>query len=258
MCRLLAYVGPPVAASTVVLDPPHSLLTQCTAARLQTSGCENPDGWGIGWYTPDRVEPHRYRTTQPLTADEAGRRDLATIVSGRFLAHIRHKSPGSPTEEAGNAPFVEGRWMFAHNGFVEGYRQGRREELRAEVSPARRRALSGDADSEVLFALVLDRLDAGDAPLHAVRNVVESIGEGRYNMVLTDGTQLVACRWDNSLYVRRDDPVAGALVIASEPYDDEPGWHPVPDRSFLGMDDTGLTITPPGSPFDATTVEALP
>jgi gamma-glutamyl hercynylcysteine S-oxide hydrolase len=77
-------------------------------------------------------------------------------------------------------------------------------------------------------------------------------------MVLTDGARLVACRWDNSLYVRRNDPVAGAVVIASEPYDDEPGWQPVPDRSFVGMDDTGLTITPPGSPFDATTVEALP
>ena len=71
--------------------------------------------------------------------------------------------PGSPTEVAGNAPFVSGRWLFAHNGFVDGFRDGRarRAVRRSSRRPGRRRC-AGDADSEVLFGLILDRLDAGE------------------------------------------------------------------------------------------------
>jgi len=243
MCRLLAYVGPSVAASSLVVDPPFSLLHQCTAAREQTSGRENPDGWGIGWYrAPGR--PERYRTDVPMPMDEAGRDRLGGIVSGHLLAHVRHKSPGSPTEVAGNAPFREGPWLFAHNGFVEGYRDGRRDELRARLSPARRAALAGDADSEVLFGLLLDRIDDGADPTDAVGEVVGSLGAGKYNLVLTDGQRLIACRWGNSLHVRRDRPVAGGRIVASEPYDDEPDWEAVADRSLVVVERDDLTIVP--------------
>jgi glutamine amidotransferase len=40
--------------------------------------------------------------------------------------------------------------------------------------------------------------------------------------------------------LRRDDGV----VVASEPYDDDPAWEEVPDRHLVEVDrDTGLTLT---------------
>ncbi len=257
MCRMLAYVGPPVAASTLVIDPPWSLLRQCTAAREQSSGCDNPDGWGIGWY-PSPGAPVRYRTTTPMPDDEEGQVRLADLESGHFVAHVRLKSPGSPVEVAGNAPFVEGRWMFAHNGHVEGFRQGRREQLRAELSPVRRAALAGDADSEVLFGLVCDAIDGGADPVDAVRRVIGRAGAGNYNLILTDGERLLACRWGNSLYLRRDHPVAGAALVASEPHDDEPGWEPVPDRSLVVIEGTRVATVAIGTPLEPTPMEVLP
>ncbi|MGZ4710322.1 MAG: class II glutamine amidotransferase [Acidimicrobiales bacterium] len=249
MCRLLAYWGAPVPVADLVVRSAHSLLRQCTDARRQSSGCENPDGWGIGWYVPGQPDPFRYRSATPMPLDHDGVAALDGLESPRFVAHVRHKSPGSPTEVAGNAPFVSGRWLFAHNGFVEGFRDGRRDQLFAQLSPARQEALQGDADSELLFGLILDRLDAGEDAAVALAVVLEplvAIG-GRYNVVLTDGEQLLATCLGNSLFLRfLPWPIGN--VIASEPYDDAPvvpmghhaeagEWQQLTDGTLVELDD---------------------
>ncbi len=131
MCRLLAYWGPPVPATELVVDPPHSLLVQCTAPpAARASGHVNPDGWGIAWYddapAPTRTATGALPLGVPCPTTSTAWPELAEVTAGRFLAHVRHKSPGSPTEVAGNAPFVRGSLAFAHNGFVAGYRGRRR------------------------------------------------------------------------------------------------------------------------------------
>ncbi len=258
MCRLLAYWGPAVPVADLLVAPDHSLLVQCSASRLQTSGTVNPDGWGIAWYDDDPAAalagtPHRYRSATSMPDDAAGLAELAARRAGRFVAHVRHKSPGSPTEVAGNAPFVSGRIAFAHNGFVAGYRQGRREQLRARLRPQTAATLRSDADSEVLFGLVLDRLADGQDLTGAVADLVLELARpeldgqaprpdepgpgdlplGKYNLVLTDGHELVATRWGNSLFLRHDVPQPGAVIVASEPYDDDPDWVEVPDHTLV-------------------------
>jgi glutamine amidotransferase len=39
--------------------------------------------------------------------------------------------------------------------------------------------------------------------------------------------------------LRRDD----GLVLASEPYDDQPGWEDVPDRHLIEVTADGVTLT---------------
>jgi glutamine amidotransferase len=34
------------------------------------------------------------------------------------------------------------------------------------------------------------------------------------------------------------------VVLASEPYDDDPDWQEVPDRHLVDVDDNGVTLTP--------------
>ena len=42
-----------------------------------------------------------------------------------------------------------------------------------------------------------------------------------------NGSQLLATTWGDTLSVlRRDD----GMVLASEPYDDDPAWEEIPDR----------------------------
>ena len=143
-----------------------------------------------------------------------------------------------------NAPFVSGPWLFSLNGAVGGFRKGVDEQLRAKLSPKRLAGIEGDSDSEVLFALTLDRLDAGDPPGAALASVVETvtaITKARLNLLLTDGHELAATRYGNSLFAR-------PTIVVSEPLDDEPGWIEVPDHSLVSVtadaDGATPTITP--------------
>ena len=61
MCRLMAYIGPPVLVADVVLWPDRSIIKQSYDARERKMdanlpshlayGNLNGDGFGIGWYT---------------------------------------------------------------------------------------------------------------------------------------------------------------------------------------------------------------
>ncbi|HZB30561.1 MAG TPA: class II glutamine amidotransferase, partial [Streptosporangiaceae bacterium] len=106
-------------------------------------------------------------------------------------------------------------------------------------------------DSALLFALAVRAWRSG-APLgDGLAEVVTTVADltgGRYNLLAADGgSALAATRWGDTLYVRES---AGTVVIASEPYDDEPGWREVPDRSMVTVARAGpagapaITITP--------------
>ncbi len=236
MCRHLAYLGTPVALSTVLFDAAHALAEQSRVPRHQPPGRINPDGWGVAWYadeggstTPIRSGPDRYRSTTSIWSDDVfsdGARRAGTIVAAARLA-----SPGTALDVHNNAPFVSGHWSFSLNGY--GFRDDREPKLRAALSPARRAALEGDADSEVLFGLVLDRIDQGADATSALLDVtalVEPDDDMNLNLLLADGATITATAWGNSLFAY---DAADRFVVASEPLDDDPAWRPVPDRSAV-------------------------
>lgn len=237
MCRLLAYLGPETSLASLVLDPPFCLLRQSYAPRFQQRGRFNADGFGVGWYDPSvRPEPALYRRATPLWSDRSFASLAPLVRAGVVLASVRNATPPSPTEETSTPPYTSGPWLFAHNGEVNGFPHGGRARLLEGISPLRASGIEGTADSEVLFAMVLDRLDAGEAPAEALVGVVDTVlsGQGgRLNMVLTDGQHLAATSCGDSLYVREPAQGTGGLIVASEPFDDEPQWREVPDGSIV-------------------------
>ena len=248
MCRHLAYVGPSVTLEKLIVKPTHSLLQQSFAPRFQTHGTINADGFGVGWYDRDkRVEPARYRTTRQIWADLSFASIAGLVSSNAVLAAVRSASPGMPVEETSTPPFTEGPWLFSHNGFVPGFRTGVGRELRRKVSETRALGIAGATDSELLFALVLDRLDAGTPPADALVSViglVEELTTARLNLLLTDGERIAATACRNSLFVFDDRQLTGAVVVASEPYDDDAGWEAVKDGSVVELGDDKLEVRP--------------
>ncbi len=244
MCRHLAYLGPQVPLGSLLVDPPWALFQQSWAPRQQQCGVVNADGFGVGWYAGDDPVPARYRRDRPIWADDAFA-DLARVVrSGAFLAAVRSASPGMAAGETAAAPFTRGRWLFSHNGVIKGYPEAGAA-LAASLPAERLLALEASTDSALLWALVSDRLESGAGlgeSLVGVVAEVEAHCEARLNLLLTDGRQIAATSAGNSLAVLRS---GASVVVASEPYDDDPTWITVPDRSLVVASVTdGVAVTP--------------
>ncbi|MGH9154309.1 MAG: ergothioneine biosynthesis protein EgtC [Acidimicrobiales bacterium] len=242
MCRFTAYLGPPVTLAALLIDPPSSLLHQSWAPRRQVSGVVNADGFGVGWWDhARRPEPARYRSPRPMWSDASFASLAGVVSSGGVLAAVRSATPGLGVEESATPPFTDGPWLFAHNGSVTGFRDGAASRLRRSLTERRDAGIAGPSDSEVLFAMVLDRLDSGSPPGDALAATVKTVAAeagGRLNMVLGDGHSIHAVVWGDSMSARRGDD--GSTVVASEPSDDDDRWRPVPDASLVEAGDGTL------------------
>ena len=242
MCRHVASTGWSVRVSDVLLDAPHALTKQVRTPRHQLPGVTNEDGWGLAWWEGTTLRHHR--STMPLTDDHDGHALARAVATGPFIAAVRRASPGSALVETGNAPFVGDGLAFSLNGFVGGFHHHAGAALRGAMG--RHHDLAGDTDTEVLFALVRDRLDAGSDPptalAAAVERALEVAGDqpSRLNLLLTDGAGIWATRRSNSLFtLRRAD---GSVAVASEPWDDDPAWAEVPDFSIVTATTAGVEV----------------
>ncbi|MBY8874731.1 ergothioneine biosynthesis protein EgtC [Micromonospora sp. PLK6-60] len=258
MCRHLAYLGPPVSLRTLLFDPPYSLLRQSWSPRdMRGGGTINADGFGVGWYPREPApgprrgpeagparggEPVRYRRGTPIWSDPTLPELAVATVSGAVLAAVRSATVGMPVTATAAAPFAEGRWLFSHNGVVRGWPDSVAA-LAAGLPVRDLLTLDAPTDSALLWALVRHRLRAGASPAEAVADTVAAVGAAapgsRLNLLLTDGDTVVASVAGHALSVRAG---ADAVLVASEPLDDEPGWQAVPEGRLVVATAAGARI----------------
>jgi glutamine amidotransferase len=223
--------------ASLLYDPPHSLVRQSWAPRQQRFGTINADGYGVGWYQPSiRPEPARFRRAGPMWADRSLASLARVVCSATIVASVRSATPPAPSEETGAAPFTAGPWLFSLNGVVADDLVA----LRSGISAPRQAAIEGASDSEVLFAVLLDRLDrldAGETPGDAIAEVLASVS-GRLNLLLCDADSVWATASGDSLWWRPMAPTAAAgpgFIVASEPLDDDSTWTSVADGTLLSV-----------------------
>jgi glutamine amidotransferase len=243
MCRHLAYAGRPIRVGELVSEPPFALVRQAWAPRRQTHGIMNVDGFGLGWYVDGDPEPARHRGAGPVWADETWADLARTVRTTAFLAAVRSATKGMVGAQAAAAPFRSGRWLFSHNGALAGWPHSGAD-LVKELDGARLLRIEAPTDSALLWALTLERLERGlslgEALLDVVRRAAGACG-GRISLLLTDGSTIAGIAWGASLCWRR---LEGGVVVASEPYDDDPGWHDVPEHHLIAATaETAPTIT---------------
>ncbi|WP_409332773.1 ergothioneine biosynthesis protein EgtC [Trujillonella humicola] len=230
MCRHLGWLGRPRTLASLVLDQPSSLLVQSYAPRRQRYGTVNADGWGVGFFVPDRPEPARWRSARPLWGDPSFASVAPVLRSGCVVAAVRSATVGMPLEESAAAPFTDGRALLSHNGRVD----------RAVLPPVR--DAESTVDSALLAALAFDR--GLDALAATVAEVGAADPSARLNLLAADGTRLLATTWGDTLSVL----VTGeGTALASEPWDDDPAWRDLPDRHLVEVTPDGLTLTPIGA-----------
>ncbi|HWD76476.1 MAG TPA: class II glutamine amidotransferase [Solirubrobacteraceae bacterium] len=253
MCRLFGMSAGPerVQATFWLLEAPNSLAQQSH---------REPDGTGLGTYDPDG---RPIVSKQPLAAyeDQEFARAARSVASKTFVAHVRYASTGSLTPQ-NTHPFQQRDRLFAHNGVIE--ELGR---LERELGDAMK-LVEGDTDSERFFALITREIerrgDVSDAIAAACCWVAENLPLLALNLVLISDSDLWALRYPDThelhvlersaggpdgsrrldhstarrrIKVRSDDlATSPAVVIASEPMDDDPGWRPVASGELLHVD----------------------
>ncbi|AMO59194.1 TIGR03442 family protein [Mycolicibacterium phlei] len=225
MCRHLGWLGAPVSVASLVLDPPNGLLVQSYSPRRQKHGLMNADGWGVGFF--DGQTPRRWRSASPIWGDASLASVAPALRSGCVVAAVRSASVGMPIEASAAAPFTDGRWLLSHNGLVD----------RAVLPPST--TAESTNDSALLAALIFER--GLDALADTVVEVGEADPDARLNILAADGTRMLATTWGDTLSVLRR---ADGVVLASEPYDDDPAWRDIPDRHLVEVAGANVALTP--------------
>ncbi|HYS82371.1 MAG TPA: class II glutamine amidotransferase [Anaeromyxobacteraceae bacterium] len=149
-----------MGALFAVLQSDPNLLP-CQVSRLEghvalREGDRLPDAYGFGYYKGNDVllgkRPSGAPSTFTLTQLAGG------IESEAVVAHARVATVGAQKDE-NTHPFRFRRWLFAHDGTVEAFRDVK-PRLLAALPEFLRRQVEGDTDSEHAFMLFLKHLRA--------------------------------------------------------------------------------------------------
>jgi predicted glutamine amidotransferase len=270
MCRWLAYSGSPVNLEELLFKPQNSLVVQSKHSHLGAT-TTNGDGFGVGWYGAAST-PGVFRSTEPAWNDRNLRELSAHASSGRVFAHIR-ASTGSAVQQTNCHPFRRGRWLWMHNGFLDGFATMKRD-LAMAVDPSLFHEIEGSTDSEMLFYLALTFGLESDPPTAVARAVglVEATGARhgiahpvQMTVATTDGDTTWAFRYSTEGRSRSlfhstdvstlrhqypDNPVLHVLsdnarLVVSEPLGDLVGaWREVPESSCLVVHGGGEDLHP--------------
>jgi len=279
MCRFIGYLGKEILLANLLFHPENSLIRQSYKSKERREPL-NGDGFGLGWYSADgTVDPCVFKSISPAWSNSNLLNIAEHVRSGCFFAHIRAASPGMAVAESNCHPFQIGRYLWMHNGSIQGFKHIRRR-LCNSLSEDLYDAIAGTTDSEHAFAVFLtllgDTADPSPSDLCSVLTTtiwqleewVRQAGEtgpSIYNFAVTDGKNMATVRYVSdpqlepiSLYfskrgayrcsdgkpeIAENDTKDSGIIVASERLTgDKNDWVRVAPNHVLTVDTT-LTAT---------------
>ena len=241
-----------VRATFWLLEAPDSLALQSR---------RNPDGYGIATFEEDG-SPEIHKRPAAAYEDELFARMAREEESSTFLAHIRYASTGGLAVQ-NTHPFEQDGRVFAHNGYVGGL-----DALESRLGDAYRELVGGDTDSERFFALITSEIRARgteEGIVAAVRWVARELPLYSINLIFATPRDLWALRYPETNPLRMMERAIGgptgsrhldaassagtvrvrsrglaeqaAVIFASEPMDEDPGWRSLESGELVHVDD---------------------
>jgi glutamine amidotransferase len=238
MCRILAYLGEPLAVETLLFRTDNGLVRQSHSPRMMNTFL-NLAGFGMTAWNPASLrpeEPLTYRATTLPTFDRNLRFIASKTETTCLVAHVRGVtySGDAVVTETNLHPFrfAGARVVLAHNGHLRQFAR-MRYALVEHVRPELAQRIEGTTDSEWIYALVLSQLDdpygapgtreladAAAAALRILRTVRAAHGidtSSPVNLCLSTGSALVATRFslDYGWYPPEDEMLETDLPFVS-------------------------------------------
>ena len=219
MCRFLGYLGSELFMAELLFRPGHSLIKQSYRAEERPEPL-NGDGFGVGWYSPEsNIDPCVFRSITPAWNNQNLGSLAEHVRSKCFFAHVRAASPGMAVAESNCHPFRIGRYLWMHNGTLQGFKSIRRK-LCNSLPDDLYESIEGTTDSEHAFAVFLNILDdrstvstsgLANAMTETIGQIEEWVRETQpqgpsiYNFAVTDGSQMAAVRYISD---PKQDPIS--------------------------------------------------
>ncbi len=272
MCRFIAYMGEPLVLEDIIVRPQNSLIAQSIEAK-ESDIKLNGDGFGLGWYDLDiDEEPAVFHSIQPAWNNLNLLHLAKKIKSPCFFAHVRAANMGG-VSQFNCHPFYCGKYLFMHNGLIQDFGTIKRH-LRRSLSDPCYDIIKGQTDSEHLFALFLNHLQASKAQEHTMQDMISAINKtllqvseqkkalgieslSTMNLAISNGQELLVVRYQsntqesaptlyytnkldftklNQKYITQARETCGALVASEKLNSIETDWHEIPMNHMLFID----------------------
>ena len=261
MCRIIAYIGEALTASSLFHEAPHGLTDQSLNAKLMTDSSVAGDGWAVGWFCPQAgPSPGLIKSVLPLWSDENGRTATRAIRSGSIVGHIRLAAPGVETCYLNTPLYALEDHLWTINGAIEPWPGPIAKAIRDRLDPDHEADLRGSTDGEMLGALwrTCFRREGGRDAAAAVRSMLREAveivrrlrGTMKVNLILAGPHEGLAVRFadsgdQNSLFSCAGEVRwGGGVLIASEPLDAGHGWQEVDANTLVRFDGRGARTEP--------------
>ncbi|MEE8388302.1 MAG: ergothioneine biosynthesis protein EgtC [Acidiferrobacterales bacterium] len=244
MCRIAAYIGPPVALQHFLLSPSHSLMEQAWAPREMREAKLNADGFGFGWFANMR-QPAIYTNPMPIWTDPNLEGLGQTLSADLWLAYVRSASRRTDVSHANTQPFVNSTLLFTHNGFIDQFGETLRHNIRHALQTHCEKTIHGNTDSEYLFALLRQQLLEG-IPVEAGLRKLSQLLQGwasdvklLLNFVIAEKDRIVAMRHaingdcPSLYYCVNEKSFPEGKLVASEPLTESGNWQAIPEHHLL-------------------------
>lgn len=222
MCRLFGF-------RSAVVSRAHRSLVEAENALAQQAR-HHKDGWGIGYFHGG--DAYVLKSQEGAADNDSFRRASSHLSSQTFVVHVRRATVGG-VGPYNIHPFRHGRWLFAHNGTLQGFDR-LREPLLARIPPALRDRVLGTTDTETLFFYLLTCLEeagvatSGSGPTcgNLLADALQDAMDSLYrltvevdvpppivNFILTNGSVFAANRSGRELYMATEKHHRGDFEI---------------------------------------------
>ncbi|MFG0284946.1 MAG: class II glutamine amidotransferase [Phycisphaerales bacterium JB039] len=279
MCRFVLYLGPELTLSSLITEPSHSIVNQSFKSQEREEPVNGDGFGFAWWKHDLGARPGLFRSITPAWNNANLLHLARLTRSCAIMAHVRAATQITAVSEVNCHPFSAGPYAFMHNGDIGGFTRIRRAMLSrlTDESFGLIHGLTDSEHFFALAMDALRHCgladggatadDLGDA-LERALGVALALGRDAglddhtyLNCAFSNGRTAAAVRFTTndpkyaeSLYLHRGrryvceggvcrmlDPEEGhgAVIVASEPLSDDPGWESIPPNHVALISDSG-------------------